>query len=176
MRNDLIFILFIWSRWPGSNRRPRAPKARNLPTDLHLENMAANPPNAGTYHKKLANFCRGGRARTDDLLVPNQARYQLRYTPFCSLSHCHSSRPTVTGIEPVPIPLMGSDLPFVHSGSVDSVTLRGIEPLSPGPKPDVLCLRSFILQGNVVESTPRIELGSPPYQGGILCLLNYADW
>ena len=26
-------------------------------------------------------ICRGGRARTDDLLVPNQARYQLRHTP-----------------------------------------------------------------------------------------------
>jgi hypothetical protein len=29
-------------------------------------------------------FCRGGQARTDDPLVPNQVRYQLRHTsiPF----------------------------------------------------------------------------------------------
>ena len=28
--------------------------------------------------------CRGGQARTDDPLVPNQIRYQLRYTPHCA--------------------------------------------------------------------------------------------
>lgn len=27
-------------------------------------------------------FSRGSRARTDDLMVPNHARYQLRYTPL----------------------------------------------------------------------------------------------
>ena len=29
-----------------------------------------------------SQFCRGGRTRTDDLLVPNQAYYQLYYTPI----------------------------------------------------------------------------------------------
>ncbi len=27
------------------------------------------------------SICRGGQARTDDPLVPNQIRYQLRHTP-----------------------------------------------------------------------------------------------
>jgi hypothetical protein len=27
-------------------------------------------------------YCRGGQTRTDDPLVPNQMRYQLRHTPF----------------------------------------------------------------------------------------------
>ena len=35
-----------------------------------------NPP---VY--KLMDFCRGDRTRTCDSLVPNQERYQLRYTP-----------------------------------------------------------------------------------------------
>ena len=29
----------------------------------------------------LDDFCRGDRTRTCDSLVPNQERYQLRYTP-----------------------------------------------------------------------------------------------
>lgn len=31
-------------------------------------------------------FCRGEKARTSDLYVPNVARYQLRYTPPFSFS------------------------------------------------------------------------------------------
>ena len=30
---------------------------------------------------KSISFCRGDRTRTCDSLVPNQERYQLRYTP-----------------------------------------------------------------------------------------------
>lgn len=32
------------------------------------------------------SFCRGDPTRTGDRLVPNQERYQLRYTPIASFS------------------------------------------------------------------------------------------
>ena len=39
-------------------------------------------------HRSLLMFCRGDRTRTCDSLVPNQERYQLRYTSLLYLSGC----------------------------------------------------------------------------------------
>ncbi len=54
--------LFTWSGRRGSNPRQPAWKAGTLPL---------------SYSRKS----RGAQTRTADLLVPNQARYQLRHTP-----------------------------------------------------------------------------------------------
>ena len=51
--------LFLWSEWRDSNSRPPAPKAGALPTALHPVIKFIYP---------------AGR------ILPNQARYQLRYT------------------------------------------------------------------------------------------------
>ena len=37
--------------------------------------------NKARYFRTRLFFCRGGQTRTDDPLVPNQMRYQLRHTP-----------------------------------------------------------------------------------------------
>ena len=39
---------------------------------------------------------RGDRTRTCDSLVPNQERYQLRYTSFCGCKGTHFLRPLQT--------------------------------------------------------------------------------
>ncbi len=57
---------------PGSNRRQLAWKARTLPTEL-------------------LPHSRGARTRTADLLLPKQARYQLRHTPLHGVLY-HATR------------------------------------------------------------------------------------
>ncbi len=59
-----------------SNQRAPASKAGEinltpLPPDFKFNNISMN------YF-----ICRDGQTRTDDLLVPNQAEYQLSYIPF----------------------------------------------------------------------------------------------
>ena len=46
------------------------------------------------------DFRRGDRTRTCDSLVPNQERYQLRYTPNGFSECCFQMKVGVTGLEP----------------------------------------------------------------------------
>ncbi len=61
-KKELAELLFCKSGRRDSNPRQPAWKAGTLPTELLPQS-------------------RGARTRTADLLVPNQARYQLRHTP-----------------------------------------------------------------------------------------------
>lgn len=51
------------------------------PLNLSHKKKLVNQQTYKLYNWVLTPYCRGGRTRTDDLLVPNQAYYQLYYTP-----------------------------------------------------------------------------------------------
>ena len=51
---------------------------------IHPEYFSASPVFQSAFEKhciSMEKSSRGGESRTPDLLVPNQARYQLRYAP-----------------------------------------------------------------------------------------------
>jgi hypothetical protein len=65
--------------------------------------MNANPvtwllfDNLPIEARRIGNAGRGGRTRTGDLLVPNQARYRLRYAPRLPGPARNASAPKVCG-------------------------------------------------------------------------------
>ena len=67
-----------WWTWPGSNRRPHRCERCALPAELQA--LAHHLPR----HVRLGNFradLATSRARTDDLIVANDALSQLSYSP-----------------------------------------------------------------------------------------------
>ena len=108
--DNVVRIIIVWSEWSDSNARPREPKSRALPTALHPDihfsaiiprqavkikiflsvviyvvkaafvppsATGGNPANAGA-----ARLCGVSPCPVPDTAtaLPNQARYQLRYT------------------------------------------------------------------------------------------------
>ena len=71
-----------WWTWPGSNRRPHRCERCALPAELQA------PIHHLPRHARLGNFradLATSRARTDDLIVANDALSQLSYSPLCGL-------------------------------------------------------------------------------------------
>ena len=95
----------FWSEWRDLNSRPRDPKSRTLPTAPHPDNLfsffavmvrivvkhgsSRFPRRMGKrFSLTAARLCafRGCAGRGDGYMIPNQARYQLRYTRIvCSV-------------------------------------------------------------------------------------------
>ena len=90
LSQEFLVRVSFSSGWQDSNLRPPGPKPDALPTALHPEERfflcLNNFHRSGLeQHRQAVPFaifsCRGDRIRTCDPLVPNQMRYQLRYTP-----------------------------------------------------------------------------------------------
>ncbi len=146
---------------PGSNRRQPAWKAGTLPTELlpqrrHLHVTAWR-----------CMISRDARIRTADLLVPNQARYQLRYTPLSwCLSLCIRCMRTIAclsnTVKPSYSPIRYSLITYlslrVEIPAFKKEGMRGVPPVGFGPagmKPlDMQIHSSFLFP----PLTPPLEM------------------
>ena len=76
------FFLFL-SGWQDSNLRPPAPKAGAIPGYATSRTLVSP---FLILLKSGLNFCRDGRIRTYDLLLPKQARYRATLHPELGIS------------------------------------------------------------------------------------------
>ena len=87
-------VLVEVTGFEGSVTFPRVPRVPSASFWKRKASGCSRPAPAGSYRQPKSNregpavagpslFGRGDRIRTCDILLPKQARYQLRYTSFC---------------------------------------------------------------------------------------------